>query len=193
MKNENVVVIGTSAGGVQALQRILEGLGKDFPLPIAIVHHLPATATVDFKLAFGRFTGLVIRDIEDKTPIQPRSIYFAPPGYHLLIEKDGVFSLSVEDPVHHSRPSIDVLFSSAARSLGPRAIGILLTGANDDGADGLREIQDHGGYTIAENPDSAEFNTMPASALRIMRPNEVLDLNRISQRLQQIAEERAHG
>lgn len=193
MKIPGVVVIGTSAGGVQALQTILQGLASDFPLPLAIVHHLPAAAQIDFRLAFGRFTGLVIRNIEDKTPLEPLSVYFAPPGYHLLIEKEELFSLSVEDPVHHSRPSVDVLFSSAARSLGPRVIGVLLTGANDDGAEGLREIRELGGCTIVENPETAEFSTMPASALKMFRPDAVLELDQIAGWLSRKATEWAHG
>lgn len=188
-----LVAIGTSAGGVSALQTILQGLPADFALTIAVVHHLPSKAQIDFGMAFRRFSELQIQEVEDKAPLEPKTIFFAPPGYHLLVEKSGVFSLSVDEPVHHSRPSIDVFFNSVAHAYSERSIGVLLTGANNDGAEGLRDIQDMGGYTIVQNPETAEIATMPASALQIMRPNEVLHLDQIAASLVRKAQEWTNG
>ena len=119
----------------------------------------------------------------DKTKIEKEQIYFAPPNYHLLVERDFSLSLSQEDPVVFSRPSIDVLFESAARSLGEKVCGVLLTGANEDGAAGLKFIQACGGYTIVQNPMDAEIPTMPQSALTRFRPDFIGSLKEIAQKL----------
>lgn len=184
---QKLIVIGASAGGIPATQKILSGLRSDFPYPIVIVMHLPAQAKVNFALGYSRFTKLKMLEIEDKMPIENSTIYFAPPGYHSQIESEGSFSLSRDEPVQFSRPSIDVLFESAAQAFGEKIVGILLTGANTDGALGLKEIQASGGLTIVQNPITAEIPSMPQAALKIMEPTYILDLPEISKILNHLS------
>lgn len=180
------VFIGTSAGGVMAIQRLLSHLSDDFSTPLVIVQHLPADSTIDPSLIFSHHTSGRVFEAVDKVLIQPGHVYFAPPGYHLSVERDLTLSLSQENPVHYSRPSIDVLFESAAVSIGPRACGVLLTGANSDGAGGLKAIQEAGGITIAQDPSDAESPMMPRSALEIMNPDFVGNLESISRVLTEL-------
>lgn len=179
----SVVVIGASAGGVGALQSIVRTLRGDFPWPILIVQHLPPEARVNVNMIFGQFAPGRLFEVEDKMPIRPGNYYFATPDYHLLLERDLTLSLSQDEAVNFSRPSIDVLFESAARALGPAVMGVLMTGANDDGARGLRDIHDLGGVTIVQNPQTAEVSHMPAAALRLFTPTYVADLEDIPQQL----------
>lgn len=181
------IFVGTSAGGISALKEILSELpAKPLPVPMVIVQHLPADAEVNPPLAFGSFTSSRIFEAVDKIPLEPGSIVFAPPRYHVLAEKNDCLSLSQDPPVHFSRPSIDVLFESAAAAYGPAACGILLTGANADGAAGLRDIHESGGHTIVQNPATAEASAMPAAALSLFRPSFTGSLKEISDHLKHL-------
>jgi len=174
-----VVVIGASAGGLQALFEVLEGLPASCTLSIVVVLHLPENHESRLADVFGRRVALGVREARDKETLQPGVVYFAPPGYHLSIESDRTFSLSCEDRVSHARPSIDVLFQSAADACGSDLAAILLTGANYDGAAGLLGMQIAGGLAIVQDPATAEVATMPEAAIRRMTPDLTLSLAEI--------------
>lgn len=159
------VVIGASAGAVQALLRILPALPADYPLPLLIVVHVPPDRINALVGLFADKCTLTVKEAEDKEHASAGTIYFAPSDYHLLIEQDGSLALSSDEPVHHSRPAIDVLFETAADAWGPAVTGLVLTGANHDGAAGLRAIMDGGGIGMVEDPASAEMPAMPMAAL----------------------------
>ncbi|GGM20394.1 chemotaxis protein CheB [Pseudomonas asuensis] len=182
------IVIGASAGGLQALSVLLVGLPKNFPLPIVVVIHMPEGK--DSKLAeiFRARLEIDVKEADEKEPLHPGTLYFASPGYHLLIEQDRTLSLSREERVHFSRPSIDVLFESAADVFGEHLCGVLLTGANEDGAAGLRAIHRSGGMTIVQDPAEALVPTMPEAALKLFTPDFVLpvrDINTLLVELEQ--------
>ena len=173
------VVIGASAGGVTALLTLLTGLPETFRLPIVAVLHLPDDRDSLLVEIFQHRLPIAVREAADKERIAPATLYFAGPGYHLSVEMDRTFSLSCEAPVHYSRPSIDVLMASAADAYGASLAGILLTGANFDGAAGLAKIRQHGGLTVVQDPAEAEVATMPEAAIRKLRPNLILTLDGI--------------
>lgn len=177
------VVMGASAGAVDAMLRILPRLPKAFVLPIVIVIHLPADRKSVMVELFAARCEVAVREVEDKEPLVPGTIYFAPPDYHVLVEPDGRLSLSSEEPVHYSRPSIDVLFESAADVFCPSLVGVVLTGANMDGAAGLRMIQRGGGAVVVQRPDSAYASTMPQAALDACPGALSLTLDQISEYL----------
>jgi two-component system, chemotaxis family, protein-glutamate methylesterase/glutaminase len=183
MNMVTLIVIGTSAGGISALQTIFKSLPKDFSLPIVVTQHIAPKARIEPSLVFGQSLNVVFEEAQDKTEIKPGHVYFAPPNYHLLIEKDFTLSLSQDDPVHFARPSIDVCFTSAAHYLNTGVCGVLLTGANADGAIGLHAISKNGGFTIVQNPKEAEFATMPNSALERFQPSAVMTLHEITQQM----------
>jgi two-component system chemotaxis response regulator CheB len=159
------VVIGASWGGVEVLMQLVRALPKDWRLPVVIVQHQHPNSGNALERILGKLTGLTVRDVEDKDRIEPGHIYIAPANYHLLVESDRSFSLSIEAPVKYSRPSIDVTFSSVARLYHKRCIGVILTGANDDGTEGTRTIKAEGGLVLAQSPDTAEVRTMPEAAI----------------------------
>lgn len=184
--NPSVVVIGASVGALDALSAILPALPADYPLPILVVVHIPPDRESLLSELFSNRCGLAVKEAEDKEPILPSTIYFAPPDYHLLVEPDFCLSLSSDEPVRYSRPSIDVLFESAADAYGDGAIGIILTGANDDGSRGLKAICAAGGKAIAQLPSSAEIATMPRSALEACPDAIPLDLAEIAASLKSL-------
>ncbi len=160
------VVIGASAGGVEALSQILPALPADYPLAVMVViHMLPDRRSVMANL-FAQKCAIRVVEAEDKETIEPRTVYFAPPDYHLLVETDRRLSLSSEEPVLFARPSIDVLFETAADAYGPALVGVVLTGANADGANGLRAIAEAGGVTLVQTPELAYADAMPRAALQ---------------------------
>lgn len=177
-----IVVVGASWGGLHALSVLVGGLPAGFAAPVVIVQHRSRDAHSFLGELLQDHTPLPVCEVEDKQPIARGQIYLAPPDYHLLVE-DGHFALTVDEPVRFSRPSIDVTFSSAADSFGPRVVGVALTGANDDGAAGLRRIVDRGGRALVQDPTGAEVRTMPAAALRAVPSAEVVVLERIAGRL----------
>ena len=158
------VVIGASAGAIDALSRILPVLPADYPLPVLVVVHIPAGRS-ELAPLFRAKCRLRVKDAEDKEPILAGTVYFAPPDYHLLVEPDRTISLSVDEPVLYSRPSIDVLFESAGDAYGSDLIGVVLTGANEDGAEGLRAVADAGGVALVQAPEEAFAPAMPRAAL----------------------------
>lgn len=168
------VVVGASAGGVQALLQIFAGLGADYRLPIVFVLHLPDDRRSQLAEVFQQRLGMRVKEADDKETLQGGTLYVAPPGYHLLIENDRSFSLSREEPLHFSRPSIDVLFESAADVYGPGLVGVLLTGANEDGAQGMATIKHCGGLTVVQDPLDAQVPTMPEAALALAPADFVL-------------------
>jgi len=173
-----LIVIGCSLGGMHALNTILSTLGTEFHVPIAIVQHRHKRSNENLPEFFRRSTHLCVVDVEDKQWIKPDCVYLAPADYHLLVER-GAFSLSVDAAVAHSRPSIDVLFESAADAYGERVIAVLLTGMNDDGARGVRRIKHRGGFVIVQDPATAEAPAMPEAAIKAARVDRILPLERI--------------
>lgn len=174
------VVIGASAGAIQALSEILPALPADFPLPILIVVHIPADRSNILAPLFDKKCQMAVREAEDKEPALGGVIYFAPPGYHLLVEMEETLSLSSDEEVLYSRPSIDVLFESAADAYGPAVIGIILTGANCDGAKGLKAIAAAGGTALVQEPNNAYANAMPQAALAECASARVMSLAEIA-------------
>jgi two-component system chemotaxis response regulator CheB len=168
------IVIGGSAGAMEALSEILPALPPGFPIPIAIVLHLPPNRTSLLAQVLGARCAVAVREVEDKEPLAPATIYVGPPNYHLLIERRRTFALSVDAPVHYSRPSIDVLFESAADAYGPRLLGVLLAGANQDGVAGLGRIKAAGGATVVQDPQRATSPEMPGGAIRCGYADRVL-------------------
>jgi two-component system chemotaxis response regulator CheB len=185
------VVIGASAGGVHALLALLSGLPEHFSLPIIAVLHLPQERDSRLADVFQQRLGMTVREASDKEPIAPSTLYFAGSGYHLSIETDLTFSLSCEEPVNYSRPSIDVLMESAADAYGASLAGVLLTGANFDGAAGLARIKQCGGLTAVQDPAEAQVATMPQAAIRKLKPNLILSLDGIRQLLIQLDQNHA--
>lgn len=173
------VVIGASAGGVHALLTLLSALPAGFRLPLVAVLHLPEGRESRLADLFRPRLAMAVREAADKESIAPGTLYFASPGYHLSVEKDRTFSLSCEAPVHYSRPSIDVLMESAADAYGAGLAGVLLTGANFDGAAGLARIRQLGGLTVVQDPAEAEVPTMPEAAIRKLHPHFIHTLDGI--------------
>jgi two-component system, chemotaxis family, protein-glutamate methylesterase/glutaminase len=159
------IVIGASAGAIEVLSQILPELPAAYPLPIFIVVHLPAESKSILAELFVPKCQIEVKEAEDKENIRPGVAYFAPPNYHLLVESDGVLSLSSDEPELFSRPAINVLFESAADVYGSGLVGIVLTGANNDGAQGLRAIGETGGVALVQDPGTAMTGFMPGAAL----------------------------
>lgn len=173
------VVIGASAGGVEALGTLLPALPAGWRLPVICILHLPADRESRLAELFGGRLPLPVREAADKEAVVPGTVYFAGAGYHLSVERDFTFSLSCEPPVHFARPAIDVLMESSADAYGPGLVGILLTGANHDGAAGMAAIHASGGLTVVQDPDEAQVPTMPQSAIDRFSPHLILPLARI--------------
>jgi two-component system chemotaxis response regulator CheB len=176
----DAVVIGASAGGVQALSVLLPALPANSAAALFIVLHLPRDRPSLLAEVFARKCSLHVREAQDKEPVLPGTVYFAPSNYHLLLDEGPQLALSVDDLVHNSRPSIDVLFESAAEVYRNRLLGIILTGANEDGAEGLAAIHRAGGITVVQEPATAHAPQMAMSALKLRPPDHVLSLDRIA-------------
>jgi two-component system chemotaxis response regulator CheB len=179
------VVVGASAGAVEALSAILPELPGDYPLPLLVVVHLPPDRKSVMAELFRARCRVEVREAEDKEPIRGGVVYFAPPDYHLLVEPDRRLSLSSDEPVRYSRPSVDVLFETAVDAYGPGLTGVVLTGANDDGARGLRAIHEAGGTAVVQRPDLAFAPAMPAAALEACPGSRVLTLEEIAKFLKE--------
>ena len=177
----DAVVIGASAGGVEALTAVLPSLAAGLLPPVFIVLHLPRDKPSVLAEIFAPKCAVPVREAEDKAPVEPGTIYFAPSNYHLLVDQGPQLSLSADDPVHHSRPSVDVLFESAAEIYSSRLLGIILSGANEDGARGLAAIHDAGGVTVVQSPETARAAAMALSALKLRPADRVVPLNEIAQ------------
>lgn len=174
------VVIGASAGGVQALLQILPALPASYPLPVLIVVHVPPDRDNALVSLFQARCQIEVREAADKEPALPGVVYFAPSDYHLLVEKDGTLSLSSDELVNHSRPSIDVLLESSADAFGAELVGVILTGANADGARGLQAVVEVEGVAIVEDPGEAYAPTMPAASLRAAPSAKVMKVAAIA-------------
>ena len=170
-----VVVMGGSAGSLDALSRILPDLPADFPVPVLVVVHIPPDKHSVMAEIFREKCPLDVREAQDKEPLEAGAVYFAPPDYHLQVEVDRHASLSYDEPRMYSRPSIDVLFESAAEVFGPGVAGVVLSGGNSDGAAGLRRILEAGGVGIVQAPADAQNPAMPRAALEICPGAEALD------------------
>nr|WP_199330949.1 chemotaxis protein CheB [Leptolyngbya sp. FACHB-16] len=174
-----MVAIGTSLGGLSALKTLLGCFSRDFPAAVAIVQHRHKESDKALSSFLQQFTVLPVHEVEDKERIQAGNIYFAPADYHLLVEF-GYFSLSIDEPVSYARPSIDVLLESAADAYAERAIGVILTGANQDGVRGLSALKARGGKTIVQDPNTAESPVLPSAAIAAVDVDQVLPLTQIA-------------
>lgn len=193
LRKYELIVIGCSMGGMHALQVVFGALPNDFPLPIAVVQHRYKTSNEGLPAFLRRHSKLLVVDTTDKQWIKPGTVYLAPANYHLLVER-GELSLSVDEAVAHSRPSVDVLFESAAQAYGSRVIAVVLTGANADGARGAALIKKRGGFVVVQDPATAESPSMPQSAIAATRVDRILPLERIGPFLVELCRtSAAHG
>jgi two-component system chemotaxis response regulator CheB len=175
----DLVAIGASWGGLNAISTLLGPLGPQTPAAIVVAQHRSAESTQSLTELLQERTALVVGEAEDKDTLEPGHVYLAPPDYHLLVESDGTLALSTEERVQYSRPSIDVLFESAADAFGERCVGVVLTGLNEDGARGLARIKEQGGVAIVQDPSSAERGEMPAAAIAATTADVILPLKEI--------------
>ncbi|MCE4556929.1 chemotaxis protein CheB [Pelomonas cellulosilytica] len=185
-----LIVVGASAGGVAALLALLGPLPAHYSLPIVALLHLLPRHESQLASVLAHHVALPVREPRDKEPVQPGVLYVPGPDYHLLIDPDHSFAYSNEPPVSFARPSIDVLMTSAAEAYGPSLAGVLLTGANVDGAEGMAAIHAVGGLTIVQQPEDAEIATMPEAAIARCRPHHILPLKEIAPMLLQLAAKR---
>lgn len=182
-----LVVIGVSAGGLEALRELLGALPADFALPILIVQHLLPGDAGTLPGCLQRCTPLRLKEGDEGERIVPGTVYFAPANYHLLVERDGTLALSIDPRVRFARPSVDVLFETAADAFGPEVVGVILTGANDDGSAGLARVKALGGIAIVQDPADAAVNQMPLSALQRVAADYVLPLQQLPETLLALA------
>lgn len=185
----DAIVIGTSAGGIEALKVVLSKIRKPLEVPIVIVQHLSPRHESYLPAILSHETGHRVKEIDEKEMLLKGWIYIAPPNYHAIIEKNGSISLTVEKRVSYARPSIDVLFESAADAYREKLIGVILTGANHDGALGIKCIRDHGGYTVVQSPSNAYAAEMPRSAMEWIEPDAILDLKDIGAHIDMLIHE----
>jgi two-component system, chemotaxis family, protein-glutamate methylesterase/glutaminase len=184
-----LIVAGTSLGGLHALRTLLRALPAGFRVPMAIAQHRSAAPDAGgLAQLLQDCTTLTVVDADDKMAIESGHVYLAPADYHLLVEERGRLALSTDPPVRAARPSIDVLFETAAHAYGSALVAVLLTGASADGADGLAVVKAHGGRVIVQDPATAESRTMPAAGIAAAAVDWVLPLGRIGERLAKLAE-----
>jgi two-component system chemotaxis response regulator CheB len=181
-----VVVIGTSLGGLAALRVLLAKVPRNYPVPVVIAQHRVKASDEMLVRLLGAGTALPVREPDDKDLIEPGVVWVAPSDYHLLIE-GGRFALSTDAPVNYARPSIDVLFESAAECYGPGALGLLLTGANDDGARGCDRIKKSGGSVWVQDPAEAESAAMPAAAIAATKVDRIMRLAQLADALLEVS------
>jgi two-component system chemotaxis response regulator CheB len=188
VKRFDLIVVGSSWGGLAALRDLFAGLPRTFRTPIAIAQHRAPESLQDaFVDLLGSFAPVPVIEASDKQPIEPGCIYVAPPDYHLLVQ-DGSFALTIDERVNFARPSIDELFETACDSYGDRVVGVVLTGANEDGAAGLARIVARGGVAIVQDPEGAERPEMPQAALDAVPEARVLPLGAIADELVRLCE-----
>lgn len=180
IKKYDAIVIGVSAGGMKALGIIIPKFPNGFSLPVIIVQHREKDANDFLANYLNKMSNLQVKEAKLRESINTGTVYLAPGGYHLLIEDDKTFTFSVEPLVNFARPSIDVLFESAAYVYGENLIGVILTGANRDGAQGLKKIKEAGGVTIVQDPETAEYEQMPRAAIQATKVDHILNLNDIA-------------
>lgn len=180
------IVMGVSAGGYSVLNEILPAFTNVFPVPIIIVRHMHQNSDDYTVRELDKKCKLAVKIADEKEIVEAGNIYFAPPNYHLLIERDYTFSLSVSEHVNYARPSVDVLFESASDVYRNKLIGVILTGANNDGSKGLNIIKNRGGIAIVQDPDSAEMDAMPKAAMQLAEIDYVLPAGKIAFQLIQL-------
>lgn len=183
------IVIGVSTGGVAALKFILSELPSNFSLPILIVSHIAPGSDDGLAILFDTLCGIKVKEADELEKIVSSTVYLAPANYHMLVEKGGFISLSVDPPVHFARPSVDVLFESAADVYCTSLIGVILTGAGADGSNGLQKIKLNGGKTIVQDPLDAEMGAMPKSALQLQEADYIVPLNEIPSLLMKLSQD----
>jgi two-component system, chemotaxis family, protein-glutamate methylesterase/glutaminase len=188
----DVVVVGVSAGGVDLLLELLPWLPGDFPVPIVVCLHAAQGTTLDLAAMLNERSRLEVSEAVDKERPRPGHVYLAPGGYHLLLESDGAFGLSIDAPVRFARPAVDVLFDSAAHVHRERVLGVVLTGANDDGAQGARRIKAAGGMVIVQDPATAVAPDMPRAALAAVKADHCVPPGELAKLLQRLCKGR-HG
>jgi len=181
------VVIGVSAGGINALKVIFSTISEKFKLPVIVVQHLHPHSDSFLPNYLDSISKLNIKEAEDKELICEGTVYTAPANYHLLIEEDKTLSLNTDEKINYSRPSIDVLFNSAADAYQSKLIGVILTGANDDGVLGMKKIKKYGGMTIVQDPKSAEAEFMPLAVIKQLQVDHISPLEKIGQLLDDIS------
>lgn len=179
IENYKAIVIGVSSGGMDAMKMIFSALPAGFGIPIVIVQHISPRSDSRWISILDRNCRIQLKEADEKEKIQGGYVYLAPPNYHLLIETDHTFSLTIEERVNYARPAIDVLFETAAAAYRNRLIGVVLTGANHDGAAGLKAIKECGGLCIVQDPKTAASRYMPDAALAAVEPDHVLPLGDI--------------
>jgi two-component system, chemotaxis family, protein-glutamate methylesterase/glutaminase len=187
------VVIGGSAGSTVVIEGILSQLPGDFPVPIFVVQHVHESDDGSFAEHLGRTCQLRVVVPCDKQPIEKGCVFVAPANYHMLLERGGTVALSVDGKVNWSRPSIDVLFDSAARAYGKKLVAIIVSGANDDGAEGMKTVKNYGGIAIVQSPGTAESPVMPQAAIEASNPDYVRKPSDIAKLLKQLMTVRQRG
>jgi two-component system chemotaxis response regulator CheB len=170
------VAIGVSTGGVAALKFLLGALPADFPVPVLVVTHITPDSDDSLALLLDTLCSIRVKEADDQETITPGTVYMAPANYHLLVERSGNLALSIDPPVNFARPSVDILFESAAEAYGPALIGVILTGAGSDGSKGLLKIKNCSGLVIVQDPVDAEMASMPQSALQLLNADHVVGL-----------------
>lgn len=180
------VVIGVSSGGVSALKLILGELPADFPIPVLVVTHITPDSGDGLAILLDTLCAIRVKEADEQELMTPGTVYLAPANYHLMVERGGVLSLSIDPPVNFARPSVDVLFDSAAEVYGAALIGAILTGAGHDGSRGMLSIKERGGMTIVQEPADAEVGAMPENVLKLLKPDHVVELKQVSTLLMQL-------
>jgi len=184
--NYEAIVIGVSSGGMNALKFIFATLPAGFSIPIIIVQHVSPRSDNEWIKVLNENSNLTIKEADEKEKIEQGNVYIAPANYHLLIEEDKTFSLTIDERVNYARPSIDVLFETAAEAYKNKLIGMVLTGSNNDGTLGIKRIKECGGLAIIQDPVTAESSYMPASAIAAIDPDYILSLEEIIELIKKI-------
>lgn len=180
------IVMGLSSGGMDALKTIFSELPENFSIPVVIVQHLSPRSDSQWIDILNKKYPIEIKEAEEKEKIKGGTVYLAPPNYHLLLEKDGSFSLSIDERVSFARPAIDVLFETAAEAFGNNVIGVVMTGSNHDGTAGLKKIKKCGGVTIVQDPATAFSSFMPQEAVNNVKPDHIFTLKEITEFLKSL-------
>ena len=186
--NYEAIVMGVSSGGINAMKVMFSLLPADFSIPIIIVQHISPRSDNQWITLLNDKSNIRIKEADEKEQIEQETVYIAPPNYHLMVESNKTFSLTIDERVNFARPSIDVLFESAAEVYKSKLIGVVLTGSNNDGTKGMKRIKEYGGLTIVQDPATAESGYMPASAIAAMQVDYILPLDGIINLLLKTAE-----
>jgi two-component system chemotaxis response regulator CheB len=183
------VAIGVSTGGVEALKMVLGALPANYPLPVLIVAHVSPEAGNGLALLLDDLCIIKVKEADDSEVVAPGTVYLAPANYHMQLERDGRISLSVDSPVNFARPSVDVLFETAADAMGAALVGLVLTGAGSDGSRGLKAVAMNGGVTVVQDPSGAVADSMPKNAIAAVSPDHVVPLEQLADLLVKLARE----